>query len=314
MKVVFFGTSSFAASILEHLLSQKNIQIVAIVTRLDKPRGRSLALQAPPVKEKYLSLNSDIPLYQPPKASTPEFAEILKSYDADLFVVVAYGEIIKSNILEIPKKGCINIHASLLPKYRGAAPIHRALMDGVKETGITIIEMTPAMDAGDMLHIEKMAVTDEMTFEEVEKKLCELACIAITKTIEAFEKGSVTRIPQEVSEVTFASKLLPQDEIIDWNKDAYANHYLIRSLSPKPGAFCKIKIGNEEKRLKIKRSRVIPDKTGAPGSFLLFDKTGWIIACKEGSLQILEVQLEGKKAMPIEDFMKGLNQPISLVF
>ncbi len=308
MKIVFFGTSVFAAEVLKHLQQQKDIEILAVVTRPDRPKGRSLSLSPPPVKEV-----SKAPVYQPKKASTDEFANILKKLHADLFVVVAYGEIIKANILQIPKLGCVNIHASLLPKYRGAAPIHRALMNGEKETGITIIEMVLQMDAGDMLEVVKTPVPDDMTFGELEKKLCELACIAIMNTIHHFQKGTVIKTPQDPNLVTFAAKLTPEDEIIDWNKPAKTIHNLIRAFSPRPGAWCKIKIGDEEKRLKIKRSLVIQEKSGPPKTFLSYGKEGWIVACGEQALQLLEVQLEGKNTLSTQDFLKGIHQKISLI-
>jgi methionyl-tRNA formyltransferase len=158
MRIVFFGTSSFAARVLAKLIEHE-YQIVAIVTRPDRSKGRNLQSTPPPVKEIAQKIRPDIPIFQPEKASTAEFASTLLPFEADLFVVVAYGEIIKKNLLEMPKLGCINIHASLLPKYRGAAPIQRALMAGEKETGITIIEMSAQMDAGDILAIEAIPIT-----------------------------------------------------------------------------------------------------------------------------------------------------------
>jgi methionyl-tRNA formyltransferase len=169
VRIVFFGTSAFAARVLEDLIKQ-GIEICAIVTKIDKPKGRSLQTTPPPVKERALELAPQIPIYQPKKASTPEFAEILKNYQADLFVVVAYGEIIKTLLLEIPPLGCVNIHASLLPKYRGANPIVRCLMNGEKETGITIMDMVLEMDAGDMLEVAKIPIPDSMTFGELDQK------------------------------------------------------------------------------------------------------------------------------------------------
>ncbi len=308
MKIVFFGTSAFAAEVLKHLQQQKDIEIIAVVTRPDRPRGRSLSLSPPPVKEV-----STVPVYQPEKASTEEFANILKEFHADLFVVVAYGEIIKTNILQIPRLGCVNIHASLLPKYRGAAPIHRAIINGEKETGITIIEMVLQMDAGDMIEVIKTPMPEDMTFGELEKKLCELACIAITNTIHHFQKGTIIKTPQDGHLVTFAAKLTPEEEIIDWNKPARAIHNLIRAFSPRPGAWCKVKIGEEEKRLKIKRSLVIQEKSGAPKTFISYGKEGWVVACGEGALQLLEVQLEGKNTMSAQDFIKGIHQKISFI-
>ncbi|HXF29776.1 MAG TPA: methionyl-tRNA formyltransferase, partial [Chlamydiales bacterium] len=165
MKIVFFGTPDFAARHLE-ALHQAGLEIVAIVTKPDKPVGRSLKIQPVPVKVMAEKLMPQVPLFQPEKCSTPEFIEILKKYPADLFAVVAYGEIIKQAVIDLPKFGCINVHASLLPAYRGAAPMQRCLMDGQKETGISIIQLILKMDAGDVLHYEKVAIAENMTFPE----------------------------------------------------------------------------------------------------------------------------------------------------
>jgi methionyl-tRNA formyltransferase len=312
MKVVFFGTSSFAARTLKYLIDHK-IDVCAIVTRPDRPKGRSLHLALPPVKETALSIAPHIPIHQPEKASTPEFEAILRSYQADLFVVVAYGEIIKQHILDLPKLDCINIHASLLPKYRGAAPIQRALMDGVSETGMTIIQMTSKMDAGDILAIQSLPVPDEMTFGELEPALCQLGCELVRRVIHDYEVGSVTRIPQDPAQATLAAKLMPQDEEIDWKRSASAVHNQIRALSPFPSAWFKIKLGEEEKRVKIKKSLVAPADNAHPGQVLRLDKDGWVVACGHGALQLLEVQMEGKKVMSAVDFIKGLHRALSIL-
>lgn len=311
MKIVFFGTSPFAARILSFLLSQ-NIQVLAVVTRPDRPRGRAQQLSPPPVKETLLQINQDIPIHQPEKASTPEFAAVLAEYGADLFVVVAYGEIIKQNILDTPSLGCINIHASLLPKYRGAAPMQRCLMAGDPVTGVTIIDMVLKMDAGDMLGIAEVEVPPSMTRGELEEKLVTASCPLLLKILHDFEKGTVKRISQDPKEVTFAQKITPEDEKISWTEAAVDLHNRIRALSPQPGAWCRVSLGAEEKRLKIKRSAPLLEKRGEPGEILVFDaKQGLQIACGKGALALLEVQLEGKKTMKIEDFIKGIHTSIS---
>ncbi len=300
MKIIFFGTSAFAARVLDFLL-EKSQEICAVVTRPDRPRGRSLQLSYSPVKQHALGL----PVHQPEKVSTPEFAEILKSYQADLFIVVAFGEIIKKNILDIPRLGCVNIHASLLPKYRGAAPIQRCLMDGERETGITIIDMVLQMDAGAMLRVAKTPISEEMTFGELEEKLCELACETILQTIQDFQWGCVTRTPQDPSQATLAPKITPEDEEIRWDRSARELHNQIRALAPFPGAWVSLTIGTDKKRLKIKRSAVVQGLSGAPGEILKFGKEGWIVACGQEALALLEVQLEGKRLMKSEEFVKG---------
>lgn len=307
MNIVFFGTSAFAARVLRDLIHQ-NVNICAVVTRPDKPKGRSLNLLPPPVKEE--ALKHSLPIYQPPKASTPEFAEILKNHKPDLFVVVAYGEIIKTLILDIPKKGCINVHASLLPKYRGASPIQRVLMNGEKETGITIMQMVLEMDAGDMLSVVKTPIAEEMTFCELDQKLSEIAVPALVEVIHQIDKGCPSSVPQDHALATFAPKLTAAEEEIHWDRPARELHNLIRALSPFPGAWCFVQIGSEKKRLKIKLSKVLSHMQGKPREILSSSKQELIIACGQGALQLLQVQLEGKKVMSIKDFLQGLHIPI----
>lgn len=312
MKIVFFGTSSFAARVFAYLVEEK-IDIQAIVTRVDKPKGRRLELSYPPVKEIAVEKFPCIPVLQPLKASTPEFAQVLQEFKADLFVVVAYGEIIKQNILDIPKKGCINIHASLLPSYRGAAPMQRCLMDGARETGITIIEMTLQMDAGDILAKESIAISPEMTLGELEPLLCDLGCRLVLQVIHQIEKGAQVKQPQNHALATLAPKITAQEEKIDWSRPAQDLHNLIRALSPFPGAWTQIRLGPQEKRLKIKRSLVERSVRGDPGTILAMSKEDLIVACGDGGLRLLEVQLEGKKTMSASDFIKGLHQPVIII-
>jgi methionyl-tRNA formyltransferase len=310
MKILFFGTSSFAAKVLAQLI-QKDYEIAAVITRPDRSKGRHLHPQPPPVKEITVRLKPELPVLQPEKASAPEFADGLKPLEADLFIVVAYGEIIKKNLLEMPKLGCINIHASLLPKFRGAAPIQRCLMAGEKETGITIIEMSPQMDAGDILAMEALPITEEMTFGELEQKLCDLSVKLLFQTIRQFEEGVIKKTVQDHTLATFAPKLTPEEEKIDWGKPATAIHNQIRALSPTPGAWCQIKVGSESKRLKIKNAVVLKDVSGEPGAILSFGKEGWVVACGESGLRLIEVQLEGKKGMSAEECMRGIHHPVS---
>ena len=312
MKIVFFGTSSFAAKVLTQLI-QQGYEVLAVVTRPDRSKGRHLHPQPPPVKEIALQLKPGLPVFQPEKASVPEFAAILKPFEADLFVVVAYGEIIKKNLLEMPKLGCINIHASLLPKFRGAAPIQRCLMAGEKETGITIIEMSPQMDAGDILAMESIPVPEEMTFGELEPKLCDLSVKLLFQVIRQFQEGAVKKTVQDHALATFAPKLTPEEEKIDWTRPAKFIHDQIRALSPSPGAWCQIKIGTEPKRLKIKKADIVKDHAGAPGSIVSFGKEGWVVGCGQDALRLIEVQLEGKKPMTAEDCIRGIHHPVSIL-
>jgi methionyl-tRNA formyltransferase len=307
VRIVFFGTSAFSAEVLAFLLEQPICEIVAIVTRQDKPQGRKLELQPSPVKKRALALAPDRPLLQPAKASTEEFAKELKKLNPELFVVVAYGEIIKQNLLDLPRFGCINIHASRLPKYRGAAPIHRAILKGEKETGITIIEMVLALDAGPMLNKEAVTIGEHDNFGEIEKKLIGAACRCVLKTIEEIAGGHVVKQVQQEDMATYAPKLSASEERIDWKKSAEEIHNLIRAFSPQPGAWCAIVLGKTEKRMKIFRAEPVESIGGAPGEILEKSKDTLIVACGKGALKLLEVQLEGKKTMPIKDFLPGLH-------
>lgn len=311
MRLIFFGTSAFAARVLQFLL-EHSVCVVAVVTQPDRPRGRHLHDAFSPLKE--AAVSAGLPVLQPEKVSTPEYASLLAGYDPDLFLVVAYGEIIKKQILDIPKQGSFNIHASLLPKYRGAAPIQRCLMQGESKTGINIIEMTPQMDAGAVVAAAEVSIPDEMTFGELEKVLCDTACPLTLKFLNELKQGKLRKIPQDDTHVTFAPKILPEDTRIEWSRSARELHNLIRALSPQPGAWCPLYLGEEEKRLKIRRARLAAISHGkTPGTLLAFSASDWIVACGEGALQLLEVQLEGKKSMTTEDFIKGIHKTISFI-
>lgn len=311
MKIIFFGTSEFAARILKDLL-EKSFNIVAVVTRPDRPQGRALQLVPPPVKKLLIDRQSSIPVHQPEKASTPEFQENLSHYDADLFLVVAYGEILRQTILDLPNLGCINIHASLLPSYRGAAPMQRCLMDGCAKTGITIIEMVRQMDAGDMLAQEEVEVPEEMNLGQLDATLIQLSCTLVPKVLQNFSEYFKNKVPQDPEKVTFAAKILPEELEINWNLPAKKIHDKIRALSPTPSAWCKVKIGEELKRLKVKSSSVVSGVDTMPGSMISINKE-IVIACSKGALRLIEVQLEGKKSMIASDFLKGIHQEISFI-
>ncbi|MDB6081012.1 MAG: Methionyl-tRNA formyltransferase [Chlamydiia bacterium] len=305
MKIVFFGTPEFAAKHLEMLLDV-GVSVVAVVTKPDRPQGRSLKVQPTPVKMISQNRVPHVPIFQPEKCSSPEFVEILKGFQADLYVVVAYGEIIKQTVLDLPRLGCINVHASLLPYYRGAAPIQRVLMNGEPETGITIIQLVLKMDAGDMISREKLPITPNMTFPELEDVLCQLGCTSLLKVIRDFEQGRVTRVPQDHTLATFAEKILPEECLIDWVKPAKQIHNLIRAVTPSPGAWCYTMVRGQKKRLKVLRSFYEPDVKGVAGTLIQKSKDSLIVACGQGGVVLQEIQLEGKQAMSVADLLKGI--------
>ena len=284
------------------------------MTRPDRPKGRQLHPSPPPIKDYLMHAYPKIPLFQPQKVSTPECADVLKRFNPDFFLVAAYGEIIKQAILDIPRIGCINVHASLLPKYRGAAPIQRCLMAGDPISGVTLISMTAQMDAGDILAKEEIPIDDEMTAGELEKKLSELGAHLILDVFEKCAQHQITRIAQDHSQATLAPKLTPEEEIIHWDQPAHTIHNLIRALSPKPGAWAPVYLNGEKKRLKILRSKWMDSSSGElPGAMILFKEGRWLVACGQGVLELLDVQLEGKKRLSSKEFIKGMNRPLSFL-
>ncbi|MES2199193.1 MAG: methionyl-tRNA formyltransferase [Chlamydiota bacterium] len=310
MRIVFFGTSSFSVGILECLASSGH-SIEAIVTRPDRPRGRDLRLQPCPVKEFSMNFLPNVPLFQPEKASTDLFCEELKKFNPDLFLVVAYGEIIKSNLLSIPSKGCVNIHTSLLPLYRGAAPIQRCIMDGKEVSGVTYMEMALKMDAGDILKQEVVPIPSEMNVIELEGALLSAAKQSLPELLANFDEYYAKKQRQDESKVTFAAKISPEDCVIRWEESAQAIHDRIRALSPFPGTFIKLQFGSDVKRMKILSSRIHKESVEKPG-VLFVDRTCIKISCKDGLLELLFVQLEGKKAMQTEEFLRGVSKHFSL--
>jgi methionyl-tRNA formyltransferase len=310
MRIVFFGTSSFAAQLLSLLLAHQ-LPPIAVVTRPDRPQGRQLLVGSSPVKELVQGLPSPPPLLQPARVSTPAFEEELRRLSPDLFLVIAFGEILKKQILAIPPHGCLNVHASLLPAYRGAAPMQRALMDGVSETGITLMEMDEGMDTGPILVQRALDVPLEMTLGDLQEQLATLAGPALLDLLHAIKEGRTPpKIEQEGALATLAPKITPQETRIRWDLPALHVHHLVRALSPSPGAWCPLRIGDAVKRLKIKRSLPLLEAHAPPGT-LLSTEGELIVACREGALRILELQLEGKRALPVAEFLKGLRGELS---
>lgn len=305
MKVVYFGTPQFAADVLQYLI-RNHVQVVAVISKPDRPKGRAGHPVPTPVKLVAQQQNPPLPIHQPELVSAPEFADTLRHYKADLFVVVAYGEIIKQHILDMPFKGCINVHASLLPKYRGAAPIQRSIMAGETETGVTIMHMVKKMDAGDIIKMVKTPIGPNTTYGELEKTLCEIGSKALLEVIHLFEQGNVAQIEQDHNQATLAPKIELEDCEIKWNLPAQTIHNLVRGVNPHPGAWCYVNTGAEKKRLKILSTIVLHDRSGTPGTILSTLKKELVVACGVEALQITQLQLEGKKVMSAEELMRGL--------
>lgn len=301
MKILFMGTPDIAASCLAALLADGQ-QVAAVVTQADRPRGRGYTLTPPPVK--VLATERGIPVYQPATLRDEAFAKTLSEIDPDLIAVVAYGKILPVSVLSYPKYGCINVHASLLPKYRGAAPIQRAIMDGETVTGITTMYMEEGLDTGDMLLTEEIAISKTDDFGSIHDRMAEVGGRLLCETVRALENGTAVRRKQDDGAATYASKIEKADCHLDLTKSAQALDPYIRGLSPIPLSFVRCPDG---KMLKIVRAEAAEGR-GAPGEILALDdrgEGGILVACGEGALLLREIVPEGKGKMRAADFIRG---------
>jgi len=297
MKIIFMGTPDFAAASLEALIDSRH-EIQAVVTQPDKPKGRKGELTPSPVK--VVAEEKGIKVYQPLKVRDEEFVKTLRAYNPDVMVVVAFGQIIPLSILKMPKFGCVNIHGSLLPKYRGAAPIQWAVLDGEKETGITTILMDEGIDTGDILLKKTIKIDTDETSGSLFDKLMALGAETILETLDELEKGNLTPIKQGESPTAYAKMLTKAMGLIDFTRSAKELDCFVRGMDPWPSAYTLL----AGKTLKLWKVRAV-DGSGKAGSVIGIDKESFIIACGEGAIEVLEVQLEGKKRMSAGDFLKG---------
>ncbi|MBO4913139.1 MAG: methionyl-tRNA formyltransferase [Butyrivibrio sp.] len=311
MKIIFMGTPDFAASALEKIIEAGH-EITLVVTQPDKPKGRSGELQVSDVKA--CALKHGLPVFQPERIKLPENVAYLKDYEADIYVVAAFGQILSQEILDIPKFGCVNIHASLLPKYRGAAPIQQAIIDGEEKTGVTIMQMAAGMDTGDILLQKEIPIDDNETGGGLFDKLSELGAELIVEALPKIERGELTPVPQDEALATKCGKLSKNMGKIDFTKKAGAIRNLVRGLNPWPSAYTrldgkmlKIWVADavEDKKLKEIIGNVDVKKSAAPGTVSFVTKDAIGVATGKGTLVLREVQLEGKKRMPVKDFLLG---------
>lgn len=302
MKIVFMGTPDFAAGALEALISAGH-DITAAVTQPDKPRGRSNELVPPPVK--VCALKHNIPVMQPKRIKQPEAVEELKKYPADVYVVAAFGQILSREILDLPRYGSLNIHASLLPRYRGTSPIQRAIIDGEEKTGITIMQMDEGIDTGDMLYKKETAIGPEDNYETLHDRLTALGGEAIVEALALLEAGKLVPEKQDDSASCYAPLIEKAMGQIDFGSSAVEIDRLIRGMTPWPSAYTAYK----GKQLKIWKARpcMTENVSGRqPGEILKVEKDSVTVAAGEGALEILELQLEGKKRMSAHDFLLGV--------
>lgn len=298
MRAVFMGTPEFAVPTLQALIDHH--QVEAVVTQPDKQRGRGKKVQFPPVKEK--AVEHEIPVYQPQKARDEEFVEILREINPDVIVVVAYGQILPESILNIPKYGCINVHGSLLPKYRGAAPIQWAVLDGEEKTGITTMYMEKGLDTGDMIDKAEIVLDPKETAGTLHDKLMEIGANLLLETLEKLENETAVRIKQNDSESCYASMLTKEMGQINFSKSAREIECLIRGMNPWPSAYTSL----NGKTLKVWEAEVLTENPGEePGTVIDVTKDAIVVACKEGALKLLEIQMAGKKRMKVSAFLLG---------
>lgn len=301
MRIVFMGTPDFAVGSLKALCECGKHEIVGVITQPDRPKGRGNKMLMTPVKE--YALEQGYEVYQPEKVKTPEFVQILRSMQPELIVVAAFGQFLSQEILTMPKYGCINVHASLLPKYRGAAPIQYAIIKGEKESGVTIMQMDIGMDTGAMLDKVVVPIGENTTMGELHDELKEKGAQLLLEVIEKIEAGTAVAEPQNNDEATYATLLDRSMERIDWTKPAQDVHNLIRGFNPAPSTFTTLPNG---KNLKLWCSRMT-DKTAdaKPGTVVEISKCSFFVACGSGVLEITELQPESKKRMPAQVFING---------
>lgn len=308
MQIVFMGTPDFSVPVLEALAGSRH-QVIGVVTQPDKPKGRGGAVAMTPVKEKALELG--IPVYQPVKVRDPEFVQVLKDLNPDIIVVVAFGQILKKNVLELPVFGCVNIHASLLPRYRGSAPIQWAVINGEKESGVTTMMMDEGIDTGDMLEKASVELESDETGGSLHDKLSAMGAELILSTLSKIEDGTITRTPQTNENTCYARMLKKSMGDIDWTMDAVSIERLIRGLNPWPSAYTRW----NQKTLKIWKAEALKDEyEGTCGEVVYRDKNAIYVKTGGGTLSLKELQPEGKKRMEVEAFLRGYPVEMHTVF
>ena len=301
MRIVFMGSSEFAVPSLKKLLDN-GYDIAAVITQPDREKGRGKKISATPVKILAQELKLDV--FQPERINKTESIEKLKTYKADIFVVVAFGQILKEEILNMTPFGAINVHASLLPSYRGAAPIHWAIVNGEKKTGVTTMFLDKGMDTGDMIYRHEIEIKDTDSVGTLHDALKELGADLLIKTLRDIEKGIAPRIAQDDETSSYAPIIKKEDEKINWQRSAQDIYNHIRGFSPWPGTYTLLK----DKRLKIYRAGIERAEVEAiPGKVLAADKNGILVATRDNAIRIFELQPEGKARMAASDFIRGYN-------
>ena len=298
LKTVFMGTPDFAVPCLLKLAEISDV--VGVVTQPDRPRGRGQKETPSPVKS--CAVSGGFSVYQPKKIRSEDFFPVLEALSPDIIVVVAFGQILPKRILDLPRLGCVNVHASLLPKYRGAAPMQRCLMAGDKVTGVTTMFMDEGLDTGDMLLRKEVTISSEMNFGELHDELSGVGAELLSETVTGLRDGTVSRTKQKDDEASYADKISKSTGKIDWTKNASEIHNLVRALSPFPGAYTFL----EGKTYKIWRAKVVEDDLSAkPGEIMRGDAGELLVGTGKGALSILEIQAPGRKRMSAAEYLRG---------
>ena len=297
MRVVFMGTPDIAATCLKQVIAD-GFDVVGVYTQPDRPKGRGMKLVASPVKE--VALANGIPVFQPENFREEETVQQLRDLQPDICAVVAYGRILPQKVLDVPTFGCINIHASVLPRYRGSAPYQWAVLDGLKETGVTAMYLCREMDAGDIIDVSKTPIGENETAGELLDRLAVLGANLLSKTLTRFTAGKVEATPQDASQVSYAPMLDKSMCPIDWSKTAQQVHDHVRGLHPWPVALMELK----GETFKVHATRIV-EGSGKPGEILGLTKTGLKIACGEGAVEVISLQAPGGKRMAAPDYFRG---------
>jgi len=297
------GTAEIAGPLIRILHAHPEVELLAVVSQPDRPKGRKMKLQPTPTKGVAEELG--LPVRQPEKCRDPGFLEQLRQWAPDVIVVMAYGQILPQALLDIPPHGCLNVHTSILPRYRGAAPIQWAIWNGDRETGVTIMKMDAGMDTGDIVRIEKTPIRPEDDAQTLHDRLGEIGARLMAETLPDWVAGRIQPVPQDNAQATHARKITKEDGRLDWNRKAVELWNQIRALTPWPGTFCRWTQDGKDSLLKVWRAEPVEGPAVAPGQVMKADREGLIVTCGEGCLRILELQQEGGRRLPVRDFLAG---------
>jgi methionyl-tRNA formyltransferase len=302
LRILFMGTPELACASLQALIAAPDCQIVGVVTQPDRPKGRELKLQPSPVKE--LALRANLPVLQPGRARDEAFIEELRQLEPELIAVTAYGQILPKGLLDLPRFGCLNVHTSLLPKYRGAAPIQWAILNGEAETGVTIMKIDIGLDTGDIVTQAKTPIFPDDTGETLHDRLARMGADLLAQTIPDYAAGHIQSRPQPAEGVCYAPKIKKEDGHLDWRQPALSIWNRVRALMPWPGAFTFLPAQPRPHLLKIWQTEVV-EISGPPGEILQADKMGIVVACGQAAVRVLVLQREGGRRLTVREFLAG---------